>query len=118
MRAAAPIPGFRSETARVGNVRLHHWLGGDPNGQPVLLWHGFLSIGVPVVPLGGTNGLGAKVGEMVGLVAGSVDAATLADGGHFLPKERPDEVVRRVLDMAAKVRTAQAGAASRGGVER
>jgi pimeloyl-ACP methyl ester carboxylesterase len=24
-------------------VRLHYWIGGDPEGQPVLLWHGFLS---------------------------------------------------------------------------
>lgn len=37
------MDGFRSETARVRDVRLHYWLGGDPNGLPVLLWHGFLS---------------------------------------------------------------------------
>ncbi|MBD5656667.1 MAG: alpha/beta fold hydrolase, partial [Candidatus Eremiobacteraeota bacterium] len=24
-------------------MRLHYWIGGDPNGAPVLLWHGFLS---------------------------------------------------------------------------
>jgi pimeloyl-ACP methyl ester carboxylesterase len=37
-----PIAGFRSESARVNGVRLHYWIGGDANGQPVLLWHGFL----------------------------------------------------------------------------
>jgi pimeloyl-ACP methyl ester carboxylesterase len=37
------IPDFRSETATVNAVRLNYWLGGDPQGQPVLLWHGFLS---------------------------------------------------------------------------
>src|SRR5450755_617212 len=37
------IPGFTSETATINGVRLHYWLGGDPQGQAVLLWHGFLS---------------------------------------------------------------------------
>lgn len=35
-------PGFTSETVDVGPVRLHYLVGGDPNGKPVLLWHGFL----------------------------------------------------------------------------
>jgi pimeloyl-ACP methyl ester carboxylesterase len=39
----SPIVGFTSETASVGGVRLHYWQGGDPKGQPVLLWHGFLT---------------------------------------------------------------------------
>jgi pimeloyl-ACP methyl ester carboxylesterase len=39
------IPDFTSETASVGGVRLHYWRGGNPNGQPVLLWHGFLTTG-------------------------------------------------------------------------
>jgi pimeloyl-ACP methyl ester carboxylesterase len=37
------IPGFRSETITLNGVRLHYWVGGDTRGQPVLLWHGFLS---------------------------------------------------------------------------
>lgn len=45
MSAAAPIDGFRSEIATVNGVRLHYWLGGDPDGQPVILWHGFLATG-------------------------------------------------------------------------
>jgi pimeloyl-ACP methyl ester carboxylesterase len=36
------IAGFRTESARVNGVSLHYWVGGDPNGPPVLLWHGFL----------------------------------------------------------------------------
>jgi pimeloyl-ACP methyl ester carboxylesterase len=36
------IPGFRSETAHVDGIRIHYWIGGHPNGTPVLLWHGFL----------------------------------------------------------------------------
>ncbi len=37
------IPGFTSEVASIDGTRIHYLLGGDPNGQPVLLWHGFLS---------------------------------------------------------------------------
>jgi pimeloyl-ACP methyl ester carboxylesterase len=36
------IAGFRSESVSVNGVGLHYWIGGDPNGHPVLLWHGFL----------------------------------------------------------------------------
>ncbi len=58
---------------------------------------------VPVVALGGSaNGLGAKVGEMVKLVAQHVEAHTFADSGHFLPEEQPDTVVKHILSMAAK----------------
>ena len=39
----AEISGFQSKTASVEGVRLHYWLGGDRDGQPVVLWHGFLS---------------------------------------------------------------------------
>jgi pimeloyl-ACP methyl ester carboxylesterase len=33
---------FRSATATVNAVRLHYWVGGNPDGPPVLLWYGFL----------------------------------------------------------------------------
>jgi pimeloyl-ACP methyl ester carboxylesterase len=60
---------------------------------------------VPVVAMGGgTRGLGAKVGEMVKLVAEHVEVVTLPDYGHFLPEECPDEVARRIL-AAAKFRS-------------
>jgi pimeloyl-ACP methyl ester carboxylesterase len=38
----AAIDGFASDTAEVGGIRLHYRIGGDPQGPPVLLWHGFL----------------------------------------------------------------------------
>ena len=38
----AVIPGFRSETVTLDGVRLHYRIGGDPDGQPVVLIHGFL----------------------------------------------------------------------------
>jgi pimeloyl-ACP methyl ester carboxylesterase len=40
---AAQIAGFSNKTANLGGVRLHYLLSGNPNGPPVLLWHGFLS---------------------------------------------------------------------------
>ena len=45
--AASPLPieGFDSCFAEVSGVWLHYWIGGDPEGQPVVLWHGFLSTG-------------------------------------------------------------------------
>src|ERR1700689_5532078 len=43
MRASVKaIEHFESATVLVGGVTLHYWLGGDPNGSPILLWHGFL----------------------------------------------------------------------------
>jgi len=38
----ADIPGFQSAYAELNGVRIHYWLGGNPAGQPILLWHGFL----------------------------------------------------------------------------
>lgn len=60
-------------------------------------------ISVPVVALGGEKGLGARVREMVEMVAEGVHGGVVKDCGHFMPEERPDEVVREILFMAAKV---------------
>jgi pimeloyl-ACP methyl ester carboxylesterase len=40
--ARQEIAGFRSESSSVNGVSLHYWIGGNPNGPAVLLWHGFL----------------------------------------------------------------------------
>jgi pimeloyl-ACP methyl ester carboxylesterase len=37
------VSDFSSEIAEINGIRIHYWLGGDPSGTPVLLWHGFLS---------------------------------------------------------------------------
>jgi len=39
----ATIVGFESKSATIAGIRLHYWIGGDPEGSPVILWHGFLS---------------------------------------------------------------------------
>lgn len=55
-----------------------------------------VKVRVPVVAWGGEKALGARVGEMVSLVAETVEQAVLAHCGHFLPEECPDEIVRRI----------------------
>ena len=63
------IPGFRSETVTVKGVRLHHWIGGDPHGQPVMLWHGFLGTSYSwreVAPALAQAGLAVLVPDMRG----------------------------------------------------
>ncbi len=57
---------------------------------------------VPVTALGGEKGLGTRVREMVALVAATVDGGVIPECGHFVPEERPDEIVRHVLSMTAK----------------
>jgi pimeloyl-ACP methyl ester carboxylesterase len=95
-------------------------IGGDPGGQPVILWHGFLrtafiSIGqteplmarkitVRLVVLGGEKGPGAKVGEMVRMVATHAEVSVRLDCGHFLPKEAPDAMIEQIA-MAAQTRS-------------
>ena len=63
------IPGFRSETVTVDGVRLHYWIGGNPRGQPALLWHGFLGTSYAwreVAPALAQAGLAVLVPDMRG----------------------------------------------------
>ena len=70
MSTSAPeIANFRSETATVNGTRLHYWLGGNPQGRPVLLWHGFLGTGYSwykVMPLLAEAGFHVLVPDMRG----------------------------------------------------
>ncbi len=68
--------------------------GGLPRGHKVK---------VPVVALGGEKGgLGARVPEMVKLVAEDVQGGVVADCGHFLPEERPDVIVSHLRALREK----------------
>jgi pimeloyl-ACP methyl ester carboxylesterase len=59
---------------------------------------------VPVVALGGTKGLGDLVLPMVKMVAENVEGGVIADCGHFVPEERPEEIVRHVLATTKKTK--------------
>jgi pimeloyl-ACP methyl ester carboxylesterase len=58
---------------------------------------------VPVVALGGEKAQGVQIRKMVEMVAENVDGGSIADCGHFVPEERPDEIVRHVLAMTKKL---------------
>lgn len=126
---------FKSAKADIGGVQIHYQLGGDPNGAPILLWHGFLSTSyawrkvmtvladagysVLVPDMRGfgdsdkpEKGLGAKVGEMISLVAENVTKHVFPDSGHFLPEERPDEIVRQIYAVTGKPLAKQATTAA------
>lgn len=65
----APIRGFESKSRTVGGARLHYWIGGDPAGQPVILWHGFLSTSYAwraVAPALAEAGLSVLIPDMRG----------------------------------------------------
>ena len=54
---------------------------------------------VPIVALGGERAQGLEIRKMVEMVAEKVDGGSIVDCGHFVPEERPDELVRYVLAM-------------------
>jgi pimeloyl-ACP methyl ester carboxylesterase len=75
------IATFRSETVLVNGVRLHYWLGGDPYGKPVLLWHGFVGTGYSwykVMPMLAEAGYFVLVPDMRGY--GDSDKPSGTDG--------------------------------------
>ena len=60
---------FTSKAAKVNGVNLHYRLGGDPDGPPVLLWHGFLGTSQSwrkVMPLLASAGYAVLVPDMRG----------------------------------------------------
>ena len=66
---ALKMASFLIETAVVNGIRLHYWLGGNPHGKPVLLWHGFLGTAYSwykVMPLLADAGYSVLVPDMRG----------------------------------------------------
>ncbi len=94
MPRTTTIPGLRSETVTIGGVRLHYWVGGDPGGQPVVLWHGFLGTSYSwreVAPALAQAGLAVLVPDMRGYGdsdkpdgVDGYDARALAEEGRAL----------------------------------
>lgn len=90
MTPAPEIEGFRSATVAVDGVRLHHWIGGDPHGRPVILWHGFLSTGYAwreVAPRLAEAGLAVLVPEMRGFGDSDKPEGTEGYDGRALAEE-------------------------------
>ena len=87
---APDITNFRSETAVVNGVRLHYWIGGVPNGTPVLMWHGFLGTGYSwhkVMPLLAEAGFSILVPDMRGFGDSDKPAATEGYDARALSEE-------------------------------
>ena len=97
VQTRAEIPGFESRTAEVNGQRLQYWTGGDPQGKPVLLWHGFLGSSYAwhqVMPLLVKSGYRVLAPDMRGFgdstkPAGSegYDGKTLADDFRLLAQQ-------------------------------
>jgi pimeloyl-ACP methyl ester carboxylesterase len=86
----AALPGFTSHVEAVGGVRLHYWLGGDPGGDPVLLWHGFLStshVWRKVMPALAEAGLAVLVPDMRGYGDSDKPEGTEGYDGRALGEE-------------------------------
>jgi pimeloyl-ACP methyl ester carboxylesterase len=84
------IEGFENRTERVGDIDLHYWAGGNPGGQPVLLWHGFLGTGYAwrkVMPLLADAGLSVLVPDMRGYGDSGKPAGTGGYDGRSLAEE-------------------------------
>jgi pimeloyl-ACP methyl ester carboxylesterase len=84
------ISGFTSKTASISGVRLHYWQGGDPNGQPILLWHGFLSTSYAwrkVMPLLIAQGYAVLVPDMRGYGDSDKPAGTEGYDARALAEE-------------------------------
>jgi pimeloyl-ACP methyl ester carboxylesterase len=60
---------------------------------------------VPVVALGGERAQGVQIQKMIKMVAQNVEGGSIADCGHFVPEERPDEIVRHILAMTKMLAT-------------
>ncbi len=83
----ASIAGFRSETAVIDGVRLHYWVGGNPQGQPILLWHGFLGTSyswAAVAPRLAEAGLAVIVPDMPGFGDSAKPAGVAGYDGRAL----------------------------------
>ena len=90
MAIKAKIDSFQSKTATVNGIDLHYWIGGDPNGTPVLLWHGFLGTSYSwhkVMPLLAGAGYAVLAPDMRGYGDSSKPAGNDGYDGRALAEE-------------------------------
>ena len=57
----------------------------------------------PVLALGGAGSLGASVAEQMRQVAQNVEEGVIENCGHFIPEEKPEELVRRFHDFSSSL---------------
>ena len=57
----------------------------------------------PVLALGGAGSLGASVAEQMRQVAQNVEEGVIENCGHFIPEEKPEELVRRFGDFSSSL---------------
>jgi pimeloyl-ACP methyl ester carboxylesterase len=50
---------------------------------------------VPVIAVGGSNSRGDQIREMISMVAANVSGVVVPNCGHFIPEEKPQELVSR-----------------------
>lgn len=83
----AEMPGFETRVAAVNGQSLAYWIGGDPAGTPVLLWHGFLGSRFSwhrVMPLLAEAGYRVIAPDMRGYGDSSKPAGTAGYDGRTL----------------------------------
>ncbi len=83
----AEVPGFETRVAKVNGQSLAYWIGGDPAGTPVLLWHGFLGSRFSwhrVMPLLAQAGYRVIAPDMRGYGDSSKPAGTAGYDGRTL----------------------------------
>ena len=89
-RPPTELAAFRSATTTVKAVRLHYWVGGNSDGPPVLLWHGFLGTSYSwhnVMPLLAEAGYAVLVPDMRGFGDSDKPAGTEGYDGRALAEE-------------------------------
>ena len=57
----------------------------------------------PVLALGGAVSLGSTVAEQMRQVAQNVEAGVIENCGHFIPEEKPEELVRRFRNFSSSL---------------
>jgi pimeloyl-ACP methyl ester carboxylesterase len=90
MKRTETIPGFTSNTVSINGVGLHYLVGGNPNGPPVILWHGFLSTSYAwrkVMPALANAGLAVLAPDMRGYGDSDKPAGIEGYDGRALAEE-------------------------------
>ena len=60
-------------------------------------------IQTPVLAMGGAGSLGATVAEQLRQVAQNVESSVIENCGHFIPEEKPEELVSRFRDFSSSL---------------